>query len=114
MRGSASQIQYGMPASCSAPTEPYKKWLRCVAEIHEGWGTSRRINLCHTTRPNTASTRTENTAFTDFLFITVPSDNQKVFRYSIKAHFSLSESSVPNLRPEWPVLPLPLGRGLAL
>src|SRR5436305_9628731 len=43
-----------------------------------------------------------------------PSDNQKVFRYSIKAHFSLSESSVPNLRPEWPVLPLPLGRGLAL
>src|SRR6185503_17398716 len=42
MRGSTKKIQYGIPASYSAPIEPYLKRISGVAVTHSGCGSSRK------------------------------------------------------------------------
>src|SRR5688500_3564949 len=57
MRGSTKKIQYGIPASCSAPMEPYLKRISGVAVTQSGCGSSRK-NLYQPMAPTTTARTT--------------------------------------------------------
>src|SRR4249920_821416 len=70
MRGSTKNIQYGIPASFSAPMEPYLKRMSGVAVTQLGCGSSRKNLYQPIAAPRPASTaRTAKQIFhADFLF----------------------------------------------
>src|SRR5688572_2762321 len=60
MRGSTKKIQYGIPASCSAPMEPYLKRISGVAVTQSGCGSSRKNLYQPMAPPTTARTTTSS------------------------------------------------------
>src|SRR5688572_4833401 len=60
MRGNTKKIQYGIPASCSAPMGPYLKRISGVAVTQFGCGSSRK-NLYHPMVPPTATKTSKST-----------------------------------------------------
>ena len=110
MRGSTKKIQYGMPASCSAPMEPYLKRMSGVAVTQSGCGFFAEKFIPADGAADGAE-QDEQAArqifHQDFFFCASaivtsvqspqgqPRSVQKVLRYSTSASFSAAGSSVP-------------------